>query len=293
MSPSSPRASQPVVAPVVPLALTWFLPGAGHFYMGRFRTGLIAFVVVEGLYALGLLLSGGMFLEYLPPEMQGAFAAVLSPEVGNLGALLFHVNHFGYGPGQPRVWPDTMDIGTTLTAASGVLNLFVMARAHLDARAPERDQERALDPPTAALATWLVPGLGQFLQGRKLRGLLVFVSLTGLFLIGCWLAAGSNLDRERHFYYWAGQSLLGSPAILAEFVHGHPRVTGEVPYADGGVVLACVAGMLNVLMMLDAFAWSEERQLGKPPKAATEPAPESVPEPGLASTSPEPEGAEA
>ncbi|MFT5477822.1 MAG: hypothetical protein ACI8Y8_003175, partial [Planctomycetota bacterium] len=104
-----------------------------------------------------------------------------------------------------------------------------------------------------AFASWVLPGLGQFLQGRRLRGVITFVLLVSLFLVGCILAEGSNLDRERHFYYWAGQFLLGTPAILGEFLHGHAPITGDVPYADGGVVLGCIAGMLNVLSMLDAY----------------------------------------
>ena len=256
---SAGPAARPAADPNVALLLSWFVPGVGHLYLGRARTALAGFLVVEGLYVLGLWLSRGMFLEYLPPEMRGRFAGILTPEVGNLGALLYHINHFGYGVGNPRPWPATMDIGTTLTALSGVTNLFLMSLAHLDARMPRRFGERGLEPPLAALATFLVPGLGQLLQKRFARGVTMFVLLVGLFVLGTALAEGTNLDRERHFYYWAGQFLLGFPAIVAEFVHGHPRITEDVAYADAGVVIACVAGMLNVLCMLDAFSFGEER----------------------------------
>ena len=218
-----------------------------------------AFLVVEGLYAAGVWLSGGMFLEYLPLEMRGRFAGALTPEAGNLGALLYHIRSFGYGLGEPRPWPPGMDVGTTLTAASGVLNFFLMSRVHTLARlGPERC--RGIDPPLAAMVTWLLPGLGQFLQGRRARGLVIFVLLVGLMILGSILAEGSNLDRERHFYYWAGQFLLGLPAVVAEFFHGHPRLTHDITYADAGVVLACVAGMLNVLAMLDAYTFGEQKQ---------------------------------
>jgi len=272
--------------PNLAVLLTWLVPGAGHLYLGRAAFGLAAFAVVEGLYLAGLYLSGGMFLEYLPPEMRGRFAAALTPEVANLGALFWHVERFGYGPGHPRPWPPAMDLGTTLTAASGVLNLFLMARVHFDARLAAHDARVAppivappigsgaragrLGPAGAAFLTWVSPGLGHLAQGRRLRGVLVFVLLVGLFLFGTWLAQGSNLDRERHFYYWAGQFLLGPPAILVEFLHGHQRVTGEVPYADGGVVIASIAGMLNVLCMLDVYGWGEWRLLGEPEPRAGE-----------------------
>lgn len=248
-------------SPGLAAVLTLLVPGGGHLYLGRTAWAVAGFVVVGGLYLLGVRLSGGMFLEYLPPEMRGAFAWILTPELGNLGFLYWHQGEFGYGIGQPRPWPATMHLGTTLTAASGVLNLLLASRAHLDARlthAPGRTRPRP-GPAQAALASWLVPGLGQFLQGRRLRGLVVFVLLVGLFCLGTLLAEGSNLDRERHFYYWAGQFWLGLPAIVTEFVHGHPRMTESVPYAAGGVVLASIAGLLNVLSLMDAYAASDER----------------------------------
>jgi TM2 domain-containing membrane protein YozV len=255
----------------IAVLLTWLVPGGGHLYLGRTTFALVAFLVIEGLYLAGALLSNGMFLEYLPAEMRSPFAGALTPEVGNLGALLFHVKHYGYGLPVPRPWPATMDIGTTLTALSGILNLFVMSRAFFDARhsgggglVTRMGSAGVPHPATAALASFLLPGLGQFLQKRVARGATIFVLLVGLFFLGCWLGGGTNLDRERHFYYWAGQFLLGLPAIVAEFVHGHPVLQGDVEYADAGVVLACVAGMLNVLGMLDAYAYSEETLTGVP-----------------------------
>lgn len=256
--------------PTLATLLTWMVPGAGHLYLGKARTALLAFVVIQGLYLLGVLLSKGMFLEYLPDEMRTRFAAVLTPEAGNLGALLLHQAKFGYGLGHPRPWPAMMDIGTTLTAASGLLNVLLASHAHFEARRPVLDPQapgagaNLIHPGMAATASFLVPGLGHFLQGRKARGLAVFVALVGLFLLGSFLAEGANLDRERHFYYWAGQFLLGLPALATEFAFGHPRVDHDIAYADAGVVLGCVAGMLNVLACLDTYGWSEAKLLGKP-----------------------------
>jgi hypothetical protein len=130
-----------------------------------------------------------------------------------------------------------------------------MVRAHADARG----SGKGLSPATPVLLTWLVPGLGHWLLGRRARGAAVFALLVGLFLIGTFLAEGSNLDRERHFYYWGGQVLLGLPAVLAELVHGHARVAAELPYVDAGLVFGCVAGLLNILAMIDAYGFGEAR----------------------------------
>jgi len=104
-----------------------------------------------------------------------------------------------------------------------------------------------------------VPGLGHWMQGRKLRGWIVFALLFGLFACGTWLADGTNLSRERHFYYWSGQFLLGGPALFLESIAGRASVTRELPLADVGLLYACMAGLLNVLAMLDVWGVAEER----------------------------------
>ena len=93
--------------------------------------------------------------------------------------------------------------------------------------------------------------------------------LLGLFVLGCFLADWSNLSRERHFYYWAGQALFGPMAFVAEGLHGHPLMEARPRYADAGVMLASVAGVLNVLLMLDVYGYSDAKLFGRP--LATDP----------------------
>ncbi|MCP5023210.1 MAG: hypothetical protein GY930_15750 [bacterium] len=255
--------------PLVAVLLTWFLPGAGHLYLGRRKFALIAFLVVEGLYFAGLTLSQGMFLEYLPAEMRGRFAAALTPEVGNLGALLYHVDAYGFGLAFPREWPAHMDLGTLLTAVSGILNVMLMSRAHFDARHVTREAGKPIGPALAASLSLVLPGLGQIIQGRRGRGILIASMLLTVFFVGTQMAGGTNLDRERHFYYWAGQFMLGAPAWLTEFAHGHTLALEMPLRVDAGIVLGCVAGMLNILVMLDAYGYSEAKHLGvEPPRSA-------------------------
>lgn len=248
--------------------LTWFAPGAGHLYLGMPLFGLAAFVVVQGLFFAGLKLSGGMLLEYLEPDLQGPFAGALTPEAANLGMLVYQMKVYAFGPGVPRPWPEHMHLGVTLTALSGLLNAFLMVQAISDARRKESAPRWTALP---VLLTWILPGLGHLAQGRKLRAGVFCVALVGLFVLGTVLAAGSNLDRERHFYYWAGQFLIGGPALLAELFHGHALVTRDIAYVDGGLGMTCVAGLLNVLAMIDVYNHAERD--GVPADAAlTKPA---------------------
>ena len=122
--------------PNVACLLTWFVPGAGHLYLGRVTAAWIAFVVVQGLYALGWWLSDGRTFEYLDPELRGLFATVLTPEVGNLGAMIAQIKWVGFGGPELSPFPSTIALGSTLCALSGIANVCAIVHAHLDARTP-------------------------------------------------------------------------------------------------------------------------------------------------------------
>ncbi len=255
--------------PNVAVLLTWFLPGAGHLYLGRTGLGLLLLVLLEGLYVLGWLLSDGRTFEYLDPELRGPLATLLTPEAGNLGAMLLHLKTSGFGALEPLPFPRWMVLGGFLTSSSGMLNVFVAAHAHLAGRSGRVAPGAGRHPVFALMGAWLLPGLGHWMQGRRLRGLIVFALLFGLFVAGTGLAAGTNLSRERHFYYWSGQFLLGSPAFLLEGLWGRARVTGELRWVDVGLLYACMAGLLNVLAMLDVCGVAEKRW--REPEATPQP----------------------
>lgn len=258
------------------MLLTWALPGAGHLYLGRATFGLLAFVLVNGLYWLGLQLSDGMTFEWLDPEMRSRFAVALSPEAGNLGGIVYQMKTYAFGPGYPRSFPETARLGSALCASSGILNFSLMVHAHRLARGGAKPG--AWRCARAVLLTSLVPGLGHYFQGRRKRALLIAALLLGLFALGSVLAEGSNLSRARHFYYWSGQSILGLAPLLAEALWGAMRVTEHMPYVEAGLVLGCVAGLLNFLAMIDAYAWEADPQPSGDRHPETAPVP-SVPVP--------------
>lgn len=251
--------------------LTWLVPGAGHLLLGATRVAVLGFVAVEGLYLLGFLLSGGLAFEFLDVDLRGRFALVLTPEIGNAGALVLHqmlhplVAAQGYAPPPP---PSTVHLGAALTAVSGVLNFALMAHVHLASRvgaAGSEPRRRADRTGVQVAAGWAVPGLGHWLQGRRRRAAIVAGLGAVTFAIGCVLADGTNLSREHHFYYWSGQFLFGLPAIVVEFLRGHPPLTSVPPMLDAGLFFGSLAGLLNGLVLIDVFAWGESRAMGVDP----------------------------
>ncbi len=249
--------------PNLSVFLTWFLPGAGHLYLGKVLPGLLAFALVQGLYALGWFLSDGRVFELLDPELRGPLATILTPEFANLGAMIAQHRVVGFGLEEPQPLPPHAALGGILTALSGLGNALCMVHVHLTARMSLDARKQRPHPVLAVLLGWLLPGLGHLAQGRRLRAVVVFGLLVGCFVLGTLLAEGSNLSRERHFYYWSGQFLLGLPALFAEIASGRPPVTGDIRWVDVGLLYACVAGLLNVLALLDVYGVAERAWLGE------------------------------
>ena len=54
-------ASSPMVF-LIPCFLAWLVPGAGHFYLGRRRRGVLFFAVVLATFSLGLVMQGRTYV---------------------------------------------------------------------------------------------------------------------------------------------------------------------------------------------------------------------------------------
>ena len=251
--------------PLVAVLLTWFLPGAGHLYLGRVKTAAIAFVAIEGLFLLGLSLSEARTFEFLDPELRSPAAILLAPEVGNLGGLLWQLQQVPMRtmPFHPGALPQAIHLGSLLAVLSGLANLALMSHAHYVARGVQRRE--GVSPAVHCAAGWAIPGLGHWLQGRRARGVLLFAVLVGLFVLGTVFSESSNLSRERHFYYWTAQVFLGLPAIGAELLSGRPPVTGPIPRVDLGLFYAALAGLLNLIALIDVYGYQAARLADQDP----------------------------
>jgi len=273
MSWSTTKTNEPRGDPTLATWLGWIIPGAGHLYLGETILAAVAFLLVMGLFFAGIRLSDGMVFEFLDADLRGPIAGALTPEVGNLGGLVYYMKTYGFGPGFTRSWPAHIHLASWLMATSGFLNVVFVVHASTLARLPKGVMPRSFAPASQVFAGWLVPGLGHLMQGRRKRALIVFAMLVGLLVIGTLLAEGSNLDRERHFYYWSGQFMAGVPVMVLEALHGHARVTHDIRYADVGLVFGCLAGLLNILCLLDVQAFGARRVMEEAARQPTETAP--------------------
>jgi hypothetical protein len=121
--------------------------------------------------------------------------------------------------------------------------------------------------PTATIvllcaAAWAVPGAGHVLQGRASKGIVFFVALTLMFACGLWLEG-------QLFPFDLTQPLVALEAF-ADVGIGIPYFVARALGVDGGRVVAVtyeygnvftiVAGLLNMLVVLDAYDLSRGRK---------------------------------
>ena len=52
------------VVPLVALVLAWLIPGAGHFYLGRYVRGIILFVTISATFWSGVAMGGVLTADY-------------------------------------------------------------------------------------------------------------------------------------------------------------------------------------------------------------------------------------
>lgn len=122
-------------------------------------------------------------------------------------------------------------------------------------RATAADRAQPTNPTLISIAAWLVPGAGHLWQGRTLKGLIFLVTIPLMFVYGL------GLD-GRLFPFELAQPLVAL-AALAALGNGLPYFVATLLGLGSGVVTAAtyeygntfviVAGLLNMLVVLDAF----------------------------------------
>ncbi len=248
--------------PLAAVFLTLLVPGLGHAYAGTLRRGLAVFLFVNGLYALGLWLGERALLGFWDRSSFLVLSNVsiplptLLPEVLNVGAtcvawgLYSDVSYLDPGDSPYR------NLGILLTALSGIFAVLAASDAHFLARAGRAGVRRS--PAVPATLSFLVPGLGHFLLGRRKKGVLLFLALTSIFVVGLLLSGGNIVDRDRHYYYWAGQILNGGATSIAHLLFAGRRVDAFPPHLDSALLFVTASGLLNVLVMIDAYAEADQ-----------------------------------
>lgn len=112
-----------------------------------------------------------------------------------------------------------------------------------------------MPPAVVCIVSWLVPGAGHLVQGRRQKGLVFLIVLPAMFALGLALEG-------RLFPFTFSDPLVGLAAI-ANLGMGVPYLVVSAIGLGAGVVTAAsyeygnafliVAGLLNMLVVIDAY----------------------------------------
>ena len=128
--------------------------------------------------------------------------------------------------------------------------------------------------PIAGLLAWLVPGLGHIFLGHRARGILCLVTITVTFWTG--VAIGGvreTIDPNERTLWFIAQLCNAGNTVAGYALHrgvaagesrdDPPSVRGHWASVDVGVHYTGVAGLLNLLVILDAVARAEPSSVTK------------------------------
>jgi hypothetical protein len=118
--------------------------------------------------------------------------------------------------------------------------------------------------PLVAMVAWLIPGGGYFLIGQRGRALTVGITVVILFIFGLLiggmrvaempaspLSSPYNAVMQRPWF--VGQILAGPIELIAAWIgKGEGFLTSHARVSEIGTLYTAVAGMLNLLAIIDA-----------------------------------------
>ncbi|GJM26550.1 MAG: hypothetical protein DHS20C16_29650 [Phycisphaerae bacterium] len=127
---------------------------------------------------------------------------------------------------------------------------------------------------TAGLLAWVLPGLGHVYLGDKKRGMILMVVVAATFWGGVAVAGvQSSVQPNRRKAWFVGQICAGSHTLAALGwgqlrERSHPNVRAGFVEEDVAIIFTGVAGMLNILIILDVLAMTDpnyiRRSIGPP-----------------------------
>ncbi len=134
------------------------------------------------------------------------------------------------------------------------------------------EQPAVIRVPIAAVLAWIIPGGGHFFLGYRGHGLIALVVITGTFWSGVAIGSvqGTVAPNSRKLWFMA-QLGTGGNALAAVALHRtadrasyDSAVQSSKPHwlsADVGVHYTGVAGLLNLLLIIDAIVRADPTYL--------------------------------
>jgi hypothetical protein len=154
------------------------------------------------------------------------------------------------------------------------------------------------NPYLAAFLAWLIPGAGHYYQRRYVKSALFFVCIMSSFMIGMLVSGGrcvyASWNATEKRWQYVLQAGIGLPAIPAVIQNRRSQEMGQLDIEKGwmmpprdagtldkwnhatasgfdmGTLYTMIAGLLNILVVFDAFAGPLPPPVTKEEKKQTE-----------------------
>ena len=110
--------------PALVCAVSWLVPGAGHLMLGRREKGIIFFVTLVAMFAVGLGLDGRLAAFDFSDPLVGLAA------IANLGMGIPYFIARAMDLGQGVVTAASYEYGNTFLIVAGLLNMLVAIDAY-------------------------------------------------------------------------------------------------------------------------------------------------------------------
>lgn len=251
------------------------IPGSAHAVLGKPVRGLLAFVVTVGMFFAGYaILHDRLFhVQLFQPfdlikRLLDWVPINLLPEAPNWGCTIIAKNFLWEVPGNEAARDEALrmlrlarpmeHIGFWLTGSSGILACLFAADAQSLALG---HQPRRTNRVLAAGLSWFLPGSGHYLAGQRDKGMLMGGAVIALFTLGLLFSAGVGVDRAHHDAYWICQSLFGGGTLTAALFFADLEIPNPIPLRYSlGYTLTAVAGLMNVVVIVDAYTVADRSQ---------------------------------
>lgn len=110
--------------PILLCLAAWFIPGAGHLWLGRKTKGLIFLIALPLMFAIGIGVEGRLFPFQLAEPLAGLAA------IADIGIGLPYFVAWALGLGVGRVLAVTYEYGNAFLITAGLLNMLVVVDAY-------------------------------------------------------------------------------------------------------------------------------------------------------------------
>ncbi len=144
----------------------------------------------------------------------------------------------------------------------------------------------------AVVTAWVLPGLGHVVLGERARGVVIMITLASLYTAGLLIGGIDVIDSREDKWWYRGQVLAGPATLTLDllsqrlktrtqsrledraFPAAQPPDFDRLPYVRSvgrvnelGTLYCALAGMLNLLVIVDLVFRLDHRRAHAPPPA--------------------------